>query len=65
MIIRFEANHRDATTDWAIQEGQNAIHEENEGPDGDEVVGDMSYEGTPGQIYREGLMDKLFAHIQE
>jgi hypothetical protein len=36
------------------------VHHEDEGPDGDEVVGNRSYEGTTGQAYRARLMDQLF-----
>jgi hypothetical protein len=60
MIIHFEENHNKSTLVWAIREGRNTVHHEDEGPDGDEVVGDRSYEGTTGQAYRARLMDQLF-----
>ncbi|KAG2155371.1 uncharacterized protein EDB93DRAFT_1047827, partial [Suillus bovinus] len=60
MIIKFEEKCNKSTIRWAIQEGHHTLREEYEGPDGDEVVGDRSYEGTPSQAYRARLMDQLF-----
>lgn len=60
MIIRFEEIRKKSTLVWAVREGRNTICHEDEGPDGDEVVGDRSYEGTPGQAHRARLMDLLF-----
>jgi hypothetical protein len=60
MIIRFEAQRKRSTLRWAIREGKNTLRHELEDADGDEVVGDRSYEGTPGQACRAMLMDKLF-----
>ncbi|KAG2135703.1 uncharacterized protein EDB93DRAFT_1092249, partial [Suillus bovinus] len=57
MIIRFEAQHRHSTISWAIKEGRHTLRCEFEGGDGDEVKGDRSYEGTPGQACRAWLMD--------
>lgn len=36
------------------------MRREFEEADGDEVIGDRSYEGTPGQACRARLMDQLF-----
>jgi hypothetical protein len=65
MIIRFEIEHRkqdtyESSLKWARKEGEDFIYPEIEGPDGDEVVGDRTYEGTPGQATRAKLMDALF-----
>jgi hypothetical protein len=66
MIIRFETDHhkQDGTyknsLKWARVEGEDFIPEEYEAPDGDEVVGDRTYDGTPGQATRARLMDELF-----
>jgi hypothetical protein len=66
MIIRFETQRRKqdgtyaSTLKWARKEGQDFIPQDVEGPDGNDVVGDRSYEGTPGQITRAKLMDQLF-----
>ena len=58
MIIRFENNHNANTMDWALDEERGFTQAEEE--EGDEVVGDNSYEGTPGQARRAHLMDQLF-----
>ena len=64
MIIRFEEqrswNEATGTVEWARHEGRGIIDEEIEAADGDEVVGDRLYEGTPGQAHRARLMDLLF-----
>ncbi|KAG2745057.1 hypothetical protein P692DRAFT_20742656, partial [Suillus brevipes Sb2] len=66
MIIHFETNHhkQDGTyknsLKWARVEGEDFIPEEYEAPDGDEVVGNRTYDGTPGQATRARLMDELF-----
>jgi hypothetical protein len=66
MIIRFETDHRkqdgtyESSLKWARVEGEDFIAQEFEDPDGDEVVGDRNYEGTPGQVTRARLMDELF-----
>lgn len=60
MIIKFEEKRKKSTVRWAIREGRHTLRNEPEGPDGDEVVGDTSYEGTPGQACRARLMDQLF-----
>ncbi|KIK33751.1 hypothetical protein CY34DRAFT_99064, partial [Suillus luteus UH-Slu-Lm8-n1] len=60
MIIHFEENYNKSTLVWAICEGHNTVHHEDEGSDGDEVVGDRSYEGTIDQTDRAKLMDQLF-----
>jgi len=44
--------------DWALDEERGFTQAEEE--EGDEVVGDNSYEGTPGQARRAHLMDQLF-----
>jgi hypothetical protein len=65
MIIRFE-EHRghigsSGSVTWAYQEDNNSTQgAENEGPDGNEQVGDRLYEGTPGHTQREKLKDLLF-----
>jgi hypothetical protein len=60
MIIRFEGIHGASanTMDWAIEEGRELTSQQAE-EEGDEVVGDNSYEGTPGQARRAHLMDQL------
>jgi hypothetical protein len=66
MIIRFEIEHRkedgtyESSLKWARTEGEDFIDQEIEGPDGEEVVGDRTYDGTPGQAARAKLMDELF-----
>lgn len=66
MIIRFETRRRkqdkdyDESLEWARKEGEGFIRQETEGPEGNEIVGDRSYEGTPGQATRARLMDELF-----
>jgi hypothetical protein len=46
---------------WAHVEGEDFIHQkEFEAPDGDEVIGDRTYEDTPGQATRARLIDELF-----
>lgn len=64
MIIRLEEargwSEDSGTVEWARQQGKGMIDEEFEAPDGDQVVGDRSYEGTPGQACRAKLMDLLF-----
>jgi hypothetical protein len=66
MIIRFEAHHRQQNPKfrrsqrWAEREAREFAAQEREDPDGDEVVGDRSYEGTPGQASRLRRMDQLF-----
>lgn len=66
MIIRFEAHHRQQNAKfrrsqrWAEREAREFAAQEMEDPDGDEVVGDRSYEGTPGQASRLRMMDQLF-----
>lgn len=66
MIIRFETEHRkqdgtyESSLKWARVEGEDFIPQEFEAPDGDEVIGDRTYEGTPGQATRARLMDELF-----
>ncbi|KAG2050512.1 hypothetical protein BDR06DRAFT_960080 [Suillus hirtellus] len=66
MIIRFEIEHRkrdgtyESSLKWAREEGEDCIDQEVEYPDGEEVVGDRTYEGTPGQAARLRLMDSLF-----
>jgi len=64
MIIWFEENQglteTNGTVTWAHQEDNNPIHgAEDEGPDGDEQVGDRLYEGTPGHACHERLKDLL------
>jgi hypothetical protein len=64
MIIRLEEacrwNEDNGTVEWAHQQGRGMVDEEFEAPDGNEVVGDRLYEGTPGQACRAKLMDLLF-----
>ncbi|KAG1861540.1 hypothetical protein DFJ58DRAFT_725719 [Suillus subalutaceus] len=66
MIICFETEHRKkdgtykSSLKWAHVEGEDFVNQEIEGPDGEEVVGDRTYEGTPGQAARARLMDALF-----
>ena len=60
MIIRFEANRNQDSQAWAHQEGIAFMPHQIEDADGNEVVGDRSYAGTPGQAYRMRLMDQLF-----
>jgi len=66
MIIRFETEHRkkdgtyESSLKWARGEGEDFIDQETKSPDGEEVVGDRTYEGTPGQAARARLMDLLF-----
>jgi hypothetical protein len=66
MIIRFEAHHCKENAKfprsqrWAEREAREFAAQEFEDPDGDEVVGDKSYEGTPGQASRLRMMDQLF-----
>ncbi|KAG2066392.1 hypothetical protein BDR04DRAFT_1160269, partial [Suillus decipiens] len=66
MIICFEIERckKDGTykssLKWARKEGEEFIVQETEGPDGEEVVGDRTYEGTPGQAAHIRLMDALF-----
>jgi hypothetical protein len=60
MIIRFETNRNANTMDWALDEGRDLTAEQAEEEEGDEVVGDNSYEGTAGQAHREHLMNQLF-----
>jgi hypothetical protein len=60
MIIRFENNRNANTMDWALDEERGFTAQQAEGEDGDEVVGDNSYEGTTGQARRAHLMDQLF-----
>jgi hypothetical protein len=60
MIIRFEANHNQDSQAWAQQEGNTFIPHQFEDADGNEVVGDRSYAGTPGQACRAALMNQLF-----
>jgi hypothetical protein len=66
MIIHFESQHRKqdggyvGSLQWAHEEGEAFMPQGFEDPDGDEVVGDRSYEGTPGQAARAKLMDELF-----
>ncbi|KAG2356791.1 hypothetical protein BDR07DRAFT_1299525, partial [Suillus spraguei] len=65
MIIRFEAHHRkqnpqfSCSQRWAEREARKFAAQEIEEPDGDEVVGDRLYEGTPGQACLR-MMDQLF-----
>ncbi|KAG2158786.1 uncharacterized protein EDB93DRAFT_1076466, partial [Suillus bovinus] len=59
MIIHFEAQHRHSTISWAIKEGRHTLCCEFEEGDSDKVIGDRSYEGTPGQACRARLMDQL------
>lgn len=58
MIIRFESNRNANTMDWALDEGRGSVTQGAE-EEGDEAVGDHSYEGTAGQIRRDHLMDQL------
>jgi hypothetical protein len=64
MIIWLEEargwHENDGTVNWARQEGRGMINEEFEAPDGNQVVGDRLYEGTPGQACCAKLMDLLF-----
>jgi len=66
MIIHFKIKHHKqdrtykSSLKWAHKEGEDFIYPEFEGPDGDEVVGDRTYEGTPGQAACAKLMDALF-----
>ena len=65
MIIRFEENRAltetSGTLRWACQEDNGPLPgAENDGPDGNEQVGDRSYEGTPGHTHRERLKNLLF-----
>ncbi|KAG1728035.1 uncharacterized protein EDB91DRAFT_1253620 [Suillus paluster] len=66
MIIRFKIHHQKqdgtykSSLNWAHDEGEDFFVQEPEGLDGDEVVGDRTYEGTPGQGARAKLMDMLF-----
>ena len=66
MIIRFENHHRkqdgeyEGSLEWAHVEGEAFMSHESEDPDGDESVGDRSYEGTLGQATHLRLMGKLF-----
>ena len=60
MIIRFEANRNQDSQAWALQEGNALMPHQLEDADGNEVVGDRSYAGTPGQACRARLMDQLF-----
>jgi hypothetical protein len=66
MIICFETRRRkqdkdyDQSLEWARTEGEAFVPQEIEDPEGNETVGDRSYEGTPGQATRARLMDQLF-----
>lgn len=63
MIIHFEIKYhkRDGTyksfLKWAYEEREDCIGQEVEYPDGEEVIGDRTYEGTPGQATRVRLID--------
>lgn len=63
MIIRLEEargwNEVTGTVAWAHQQGRGMIDEEFEAPDGNQVVGDRLYDGTPGQASHAKLMDLL------
>ena len=56
MIIRFETRRRKQdpafkrSDRWAYEEAQEFATQELEDPDGNEVVGDRSYEGTLGRL---------------
>ncbi|KAG2346325.1 hypothetical protein BDR05DRAFT_858502, partial [Suillus weaverae] len=69
MIIHFKTHHckqdgtYESTLKWARQEGQDFIPQDVEGPDGNDVVCDRSYEGTPGQITCAKLMDQLLTAL--
>jgi hypothetical protein len=60
MIIRLEANHNQDSQAWAQKEGNTPMSHQFEDADGNEVVGDRSYAGTPGQACRATLMNQLF-----
>jgi hypothetical protein len=66
MIIRFEGHYRKENAKfprsqrWAEREVREFAAQEFEDPDGDEVVGDKSYKGTPGQAFHLRMMDQLF-----
>lgn len=66
MIICFETQHckedgeYEGSLEWAHGEGDAFIPQAFDNPDGDEVVGDRSYDGTLGQTTRARLMDELF-----
>jgi hypothetical protein len=66
MIICFKTHHLQqdpsykSSLKWAHVEGEDFIPQEYEDADGDEIVGDRSYEGTPGQVTCLRLMVLLF-----